>query len=131
MKRSAYFLLAAAVLLGLSSVLFLRGREHSVKAAPVSSSISNAGLIAAPGRVEAVSEEVRVSSELSGRLKNVSVEEGDRVHKGQVLAQIENEDYIARVSAAEAAFAQRQAEKLRIVNGARIQERRAAEANVQ
>jgi len=131
MKRSQTILISAAVLLLLPTVLFVRGREHAVKAAPVVSSSTREGLIAAPGRVEAVSEEIRVSSELSGRLKNVSVEEGDRVHKGQVLAQIENEDYIARVSAAEAAFAQRQAEKLRIVNGARIQERRAAEANVQ
>src|SRR5215470_9624536 len=130
MKRSAYFLLAAAVLLSLSSVLFLRGREHSVKAAPVSSSISNAGLIAAPGRVEAVSEEVRVSSELSGRLKNVSVEEGDRVRKGQVLAQIENDDYAARVAAAEAALAQREAELERTINGARSQERRASQASL-
>jgi len=130
MKRSAYFLLAAAVLLSLSSVLFLRGREHSVKAAPVSSSISNAGLIAAPGRVEAVSEEVRVSSELSGRLKNVSVEEGDRVRKGQVLAQIENDDYAARVAAAEAALAERQAELERTINGARSQERRASQASL-
>src|SRR5215472_16920830 len=127
MKRSAYFLIAAAVLLmSLSSVLFLRGREHSVKAAPVSSSISNAGLIAAPGRVEAVSEEIRVSSELSGRLKNVSVEEGDRVRKGQVLAQIENDDYAARVAAAEAALAERQAELERTINGAPPRKRRAS-----
>ena len=101
-----------------------------MKAAPVSSSISNAGLIAAPGRVEAVSEEVRVSSELSGRLKSVSVEEGDRVRKGQVLAQIENEDYAARVAAAEAVLAERQAELERTINGARSQERRASQASL-
>jgi ABC exporter DevB family membrane fusion protein len=81
--------------------------------------------------VEAISEEIRVSSELSGRLHSVPVEEGDRVTKGQILAQIENEDYIARVSAAEATLAQRKAELERTINGARSQERLAAQANVQ
>jgi len=121
----------AVALVLLSGALFLRSREHSVKAAFTPSAISNDALIAAPGRVEAVSEEIRVSSELSGRLHSVPVEEGDRVGKGQVLAQIENEDYIARVAAAEATLAQRQAELLRVVNGARSQERRAAEAGMQ
>jgi multidrug resistance efflux pump len=59
------------------------------------------------------------------------VEEGDHVTKGQILAQIENEDYIARVSAAEATLAQRKAELERTINGARSQERLAAQANVQ
>ncbi len=133
MKRSTYVLIAAAILFVLSTVQFLHSRESSVKAAPAlaNSAQPRDGLIAAPGRVEAVSEEIRVSSELSGRLKSVNVEEGDRVRKGQVLAQIENEDYLARVSSAEATLAQRQAELTRIINGARTQERRASEAGVQ
>jgi len=89
------------------------------------------GIIAAPGRVEAVSEEVRVSSELGGRLKAVNVEEGDRVQRGQVLAEIQNDDYRARVQEAEAELAQREAELRRTINGARMQERREAEASMQ
>ncbi len=132
MKRSTYILIAAAILFLLSTFELLRSREHSVNAAPppASSTSSRDGLIAAPGRIEAISEEIRVSSELSGRLKSVAVEEGDRVRKGQVLAQIENEDYIARVASAEAALAQRQAELTRTINGARSQERRASLAGV-
>jgi HlyD family secretion protein len=130
MKRSIYILSAAAILFFLSAVQLLRSREHAVSAAPVASRTLRDGLISAPGRVEAISEEIRVSSELSGRLHSVPVEEGDRVHKGQVLAQIENEDYIARVSAAEATLAQRRAELERTMNGARSQERLASEANV-
>ena len=131
MKRSIYILSAAAILFLLSAVQLLRSREHAVSAAPVASRTLRDGLISAPGRVEAISEEIRVSSELSGRLHSVPVEEGDRVHKGQVLAQIENEDYIARVSAAQATLAQRRAELERTINGARSQERLASEANVQ
>lgn len=131
MKRSNYVLLAAASLLLLSSAELLRSRGRSVNAAAAGpSAFSDEGLISAPGRVEAVSEEIRVSSELSGRLRSVPVEEGDRVHKGQALAQLENVDYAARVAAAEATLSERQAELLRTVNGARLQERRAAEANV-
>lgn len=131
MKRSNYLLIFAAILFLLSTMQLWRSREHGVKAAAAatsSSPVPRDGLIAAAGRVEAMSEEIRVSSELSGRLKSVSVEEGDRVRKGQVLAQIENDDYIARVSEAEAALAQRQAELTRTNNGARNQERRASEA---
>jgi HlyD family secretion protein len=88
-------------------------------------------VIAAPGRVESASEEIRVSSELSGRLKSVNVEEGDRVQRGQVLAEIENDDYRARVAAAEAYLAQREAELRHTLNGARAQERREAQAATQ
>src|SRR5262249_56334390 len=79
---------------------------------------------------EAVWGEVRVRSELSGRLKTVNVEEGDRVRQGQVLAEIQNDDYRARVQEAEAELAQREAELRRTVNGARSQERREAEASM-
>ena len=59
--------------------------------------------------MEAVSEEIRVSSELTGRLKTVNVEEGDRVQRGRMLAEIENADYHARVAAREADLSQREA----------------------
>jgi HlyD family secretion protein len=133
MKRSIYILIAAAFLFFLSTMQLLRSRERSVIAAPVNlaTNPSRDGFIAAPGRVEAFSEEIRVSSELSGRLRSVAVEEGDRVRKGQILAQIENDDFFARVAAAEAALTQREAELTRTVNGARTQERRASEAGVQ
>jgi HlyD family secretion protein len=132
MKRSNYILIAAVALVLLFTVALVRSRERAPeKAAAASSAILRDGLIAAPGRVEAVSEEIRVSSELSGRLHSVPVEEGDRVRKGQVIAQIENADYIARAANAEATLAQRKAELDRTINGARSQERRAAEASLQ
>lgn len=128
MKRSNYVLLAAGLLFALSVINLLRSREHAVSAAAPETRVVSSAVIAAPGRVEAVSEEIRVSSELSGRLKTVNVEEGDRVERSQVLAEIENADYKARVAAAEADLQQREAELRRTVNGARSQERREAEA---
>src|SRR5260370_39989952 len=126
MKRSNTVLIAAGALFALSMVNLLRSRGHEVSAGGANAGAVSTTLIAAPGRVEAVSEEVRVSSELSGRLKRVAVEEGDRVQRGQVLAEIENNDYRARVEAAEAEVAEREPARRRTGDGGRAQERRAA-----
>lgn len=130
MKRSQYALLAAGAVIALSTAGLLRSRAREVQPPAAKIAVADTTLIAAPGRVEAVSEEVRVSSELSGRLKVVNVEEGDRVRQGQVLAEIQNDDYHARVQEAEAELAQREAELRRTVNGSREQERREAEASM-
>jgi HlyD family secretion protein len=131
MKRSTTVLISAGVLSVISVAILGRVRGHEVSASVTKANPSNTTLIAAPGRVEAISEEIRVSSQLSGRLKKVYVEEGDRVQRGQVLAEIENDDYRARVAATEAELAQREAELRRTVNGARAQERQEAHASMQ
>ena len=87
-------------------------------------------VIVAPGRVEPVSEEVRVSSQVPGKLVSVPLSEGDHVRRGQVIAVISNDEYRARVATAEAQLKLREAELLRIVNGFREQERREALAAV-
>src|SRR6516164_8848183 len=125
MKKTLYLLGAALVILAGATGIVLRGRGETASAA-VPKAVTE-GLIAAPGRVEAVSEEVRVSSELSGRLKSVNVEEGDRVRRGQLLAELENADYRARVASAEAELAEREAELRRTLNGSRAEERREAD----
>ncbi|MGV3519046.1 MAG: HlyD family secretion protein [Luteitalea sp.] len=84
--------------------------------------------VVAPGRVEAVSEELEVAAEVSGRLSALQVEEGDRVEAGAVIARLEDADYAARVASARAALAVAEAEELRLVNGARPEERREARA---
>ncbi len=86
--------------------------------------------IVAPGRVEPASEEVKISSQVPGRLSSVPLEEGDRVRRDQVIAVISNEDCRARLASAEARLKLREAELQRIVNGSRDQERREALAFV-
>jgi len=87
-------------------------------------------LVAGPGRVEPLSEDIKVGSEISGKLKSVLVEEGDRVRRGQVLAILQNNDYQAQVASAEADLAEKEADLRKIVNGARREERREALASV-
>lgn len=87
-------------------------------------------LIAGPGRVEPQSEDIKIGSELSGRLKSVNVEEGDAIHRGQVLAELENADYRAQVDSARANVVAKEATLRKVINGARRQERDQAWSSV-
>ncbi|AXC12912.1 HlyD family secretion protein [Acidisarcina polymorpha] len=112
-------------------------RSGQVKAASVKSgqhaevSMAGSRYVAGPGKVEPVSEDIKVGSELSGKLKQVLVEEGDLVHRGQIVAELENADYRAAILSAEATVEQREAELRKVINGARTQERREAYATVE
>jgi ABC exporter DevB family membrane fusion protein len=89
---------------------------------------TGATLVAAPGRVEPLSEEIDVAAEVSGRIRELLVEEGDRVESGQVIARLAGDDHAARVASAHASVAIASAELDRLVNGARQEERREATA---
>jgi multidrug resistance efflux pump len=80
--------------------------------------------------VEPLSEELKLGSELSGKLRSVNVNEGDRIHKGEVLATLENDDYVAEVRSAEADVLAKEATLRKVVNGARLQERQEALSSV-
>jgi HlyD family secretion protein len=118
----AAFLLTASLV-----VASRRAHEASVAATP-----ANHGpeLIAGPGSVEPYSEDIKIGSELSGRLKSVNVEEGDSIRRGQVLAELENADYRAQVESARANVVAREAALRKVVNGARRQERDEAWSSV-
>ncbi|MEZ5427862.1 MAG: efflux RND transporter periplasmic adaptor subunit [Pyrinomonadaceae bacterium] len=124
---------------------FLRGtssRDHALAEETETTSLAERSekKIAAVGRVESVSEEIEVGAEIPGKLKEVPVEEGEEVFKGQILAVLENEDLEAAVRSAKTGIAaleaqketlraridQAVAEKTRVVRGARPEERREA-----
>jgi len=87
--------------------------------------------ICAAGKVEPVSEEIQIGSQVSGVLREVPVEEGQHVRKGQTIAILDNSDYAARVEEARATVDERRADLDRLVDGARQQERREATAAVE
>src|SRR5215475_7546830 len=102
MKRKSVITIAAVAFV-LTVFLTLHSlRTHSVSAAQPAVSEPAHKLIAGPGRVEPISEDIKLGSELSGKLKSVNVEEGDVIHHGQVLAVLENDDYSAQVASAQA-----------------------------
>jgi len=135
MKRSVIVTGAALAVIAAINYTMLSARPSGTGAASGPSQKSRGAVAgdivaAAPGLVEAISEDIRVSSQVGGRLEKVLVEEGDAVTRGQVVAVVENADYRARVASAEATLRLRDADARRIHNGARDQERRDAEAAV-
>ncbi len=136
MKR-LYWIICGAVVIGAALLAHSLRVQTKVKAAakstasPSLTSPLETGYVAGPGKVEPVSEDIKVGSELSAKLKLVMVEEGDRVKQGQIVAELENADYKAAIAEARATVEQREAELRKVINGARGQERREAFATVE
>ena len=84
--------------------------------------------IAAGGLVEPSGEERVIIPQLSGRLAKVYIGEGDTVKAGQLIAEIENAEYRAALAGASAELARREAERAKLVAGARREELDAAVA---
>ena len=117
--RTVFIIAAVAFVLTVSLIVYStrtrESRQAQVKpAAPE--------LVAGPGRVEPVSEDIKIGSELSGKLRSVEVEEGDTIRKGQLLAVLENDDYRAEVMSSEADVSAKEATLRKVINGARTQE---------
>src|SRR6516225_7266477 len=115
-----------------SGSLMVASKRAQDRAAAATNNQANQhpSLIAGPGRVEPASEDIKIGSELSGRLKAVNVEEGDAIHRGQVLAVLENADYRAQVESARANVEAKAAVLRKVVNGARRQQRDEAWSSV-
>lgn len=87
--------------------------------------------VAAPGKVEPISEEMRLGFDIAGKLAEVSAEEGDRVRQGQILAKLAADEYAARIDAAEQVLAAREAALAKVLAGSRDMERKEARAAVE
>jgi len=85
--------------------------------------------LAARGRVEgATSQEIKLASRVVGRLKEVTVSDGDPLRKGQIVAILENNDLRAQVEQERANVRRAQATLEKLQNGARPEERAASRA---
>lgn len=122
MNRNQWMRIGLVALVAIGGSAWWMHRPKEVSAASPTP-VSPVRTVAAAGRVEPFGEEVRLASELDGRLKRVLVEEGDRVRAGQVVAELDNGDFVARVALAKATIAEREAAVERLVNGSRRQER--------
>lgn len=130
--RLAYL---GAVLAGMmSSVLVVTQiQADSAPAQPqpaIAPLIAGDYLVAAPGRVEPASEEVRLAASVNGLLSEVLVKPGDHVRRGDVVARLESAAYRAQLEKAQAELRLQEAQLQRLLNGARMEERRDARAAV-
>jgi ABC exporter DevB family membrane fusion protein len=121
---------AVVVVTGATATLIWAHSTSTKKAVPSASTATRDNLIAGAGRVEPNSENIKLGSELNGKLTRVYVEEGSVIHRGEVLAELDNGDYRAEVDSAAADVAQKKAELRKVINGSRTQERREASSSV-
>jgi ABC exporter DevB family membrane fusion protein len=131
MNRKLWIAVIATVVSAVGlTVAALKPHRHAA-ATSAGSVLAQGQYVAGPGLVEPVSEDIKVGSELSGKLREVLVEEGDHVRPGQVVAILENADLKAQMETGAAEVKQRDAELRKTINGARMQERREALSSVQ
>jgi HlyD family secretion protein len=130
-KKLGILSAVAVTVLTISIRLFSAARHSANNPNPAArSSDLLSDVVAGPGRIEPVSEDIKLGSELSGKLKSVNVEEGDSIRIGQVLAVLENDDYRAELASCAAEVQAKEATLRKVVNGARGQERSEASAGV-
>ena len=131
-NRNVYMFALLGVVLAVPLTLFLRSVARSGLAYSNHTRVSRGAIdshIAARGRVEgASSQEIKLASRVVGRLKEVTVNDGDPLRKGQVVAVLENNDLLAQVEQARANVQHAQAVLERLQNGARPEERAASRA---
>jgi ABC exporter DevB family membrane fusion protein len=129
LKGRVTLIVGLGIFLLTASLVVASRRTHELS--PASAPTRNTPrMIAGPGRIEPSSEDIKIGSELSGRLKVVNVEEGDAIQRAQVLAELENADYRAQVESARANVIAKQAVLRKVINGARRQERDEARSSV-
>lgn len=105
----------ALIVVGAGAALALRGRALTVAtstAVAASAAGSDAAVLQATGYVVA-RRQATVSAQIIGTLMQVSVEEGEHVKEGQVLARLDPTAYQAQLDSAQAQYAAAQASVLR------------------
>ncbi len=114
--------LGVILLLGLSIDL----QSHSP---PVRHEATDGALdIFASGRVEGATEEINLRPQLQGRVADLAFAESSTVAEGDVLLRIDDREYRHQVALAQAELQMAEARLQRLINGARSEERKEAEA---
>lgn len=96
-------LLIGGVFLALGSGVFAAVARPQVEHSDApNTEISSVRFVTAPGLVESSGGLRDMAFQMPGQIKTVLLEEGEHVRKGQLLAELENEECIARVAAVHA-----------------------------
>ncbi len=82
----------------------------------------------AVGRVEGATDEIELRPQIAGLVRSIPVYEGQVVERGEVLLQLDDDQYRCEFALAEANLAEAQAQLQRLLAGARPEERRVAAA---
>jgi len=113
-KRGLFVILAAVIAGVFLFYLFIREKKEEYSSIKVS------------GNIETT--EVNVGFKISGRIAHLSVQEGDWVKRGKVIARLDDEDLRQRLELARATLRSSQARLGKLLAGPRPEEVREAEA---
>ena len=83
-------------------------------------------VLAAPGRIEGLSDLVGVGAAVDGVIQTIHVKEGQQVQQGAVLAELECNDLESALRVATAELESLQQARVRLLRGSRDEERQAA-----
>jgi len=123
--RTALFV--ALPIAAAGALWFGRGTQ-SASAQPT---LTAPSVLVAPGRVEPTRDAVALAFEAGGRIAEITVDEGDTVTAGQIVARLDDRLAKARVAAAQASVAAANASYLLVKHGARKEDLDAAKAEVE
>jgi HlyD family secretion protein len=127
--------LVAAGLIGMGTTAALVARQNAAipDVAALTVPVESQALtvrITANGKVQPV-QTVNISPKATGILRELLVEQGDRVRKGQIIARMESEDVSARMMQARAQVAEAQARLAAVRSGNRPEETAQRQAEVE
>lgn len=122
--------LVVGVLLGVALARYLTPplapRDEQALAAVQAKTAQDEVVLACPGRIEGLSEIVKVGAGIDGLIKSVPVKEGQQVAAGELLAEIDRPDLAAALQEARAAVESAVQSRLRLLRGSREEERQVA-----
>ena len=122
--------IAATVTIIVALAMYLALRPHGNTAAVKRPALQQ--YISAEGKLEArPGAEMDVGSAMTARIERFLVNEGDHVDKGQVIAVLDSKDLAARLRQAEAELAVAKAKRDEVAAGARDEEIKQAQAELQ
>jgi multidrug resistance efflux pump len=125
MKITWLIVALLAALIGVGSLIALRGRAGSDELPPSTTPVYTPDQIAANGVVEGAWPEVALRPEIPGAITAIYFRENQDVTKGTVLIELNNATHKQQVAVAEADVRIAKAELERLHNGERLEKRKA------
>ncbi len=126
--------IAVVVLLGLIALVYRlvspAAAEVEVVRAQTEGGSDVGGVVLSAGGYIVAHHKINVNSKVTGRVKWIGVEKGDKVKEGQVLVRLEDDEFRAQYQQAQGAVENAKAYLLELQNGSRPEEVRAAEHNL-
>src|SRR5438045_2777373 len=132
-KRYIIIGISIVVLLSLSALMYrlLAADAPEVEVARAAAENSDlGGVVLSAGGYIVAHHKINVNSKVTGRVKWIGVEKGDKVKEGQVLVRLEDDEFRAQYQQALGAVENAKAYLQELQNGSRPEEVRAAEHNL-